>query len=146
MLWGAVQGIVVVFERLCANMLCKIPRAIRIAATFLTTNFLWVLFRADSFENAAAVYRAMLNFRNPGFSAVTSLASDGTVTLPAVLSGIYIFSLLAALLAVVFSGKERIERTDTKGLSLKQAMAAAFCCALTLLCIGRESVFIYFNF
>jgi len=144
--WGVVQGILVVLERLFQDLLQKIPRVLRIFATFLTTNFLWVLFRADSFESAGRMYRAMVRFGNPGVSQITALASDGTVTFPAMINGLLIFSLLGILLMVVFSGKEYIERTSCDSLTRRQAVLSTVFFALSLLCIGRESVFIYFNF
>jgi len=146
LVWGAVQGIIVILERLCKDMLQRIPHTIRISATFLTTNFLWVLFRADSFKSAGKVYKAMLNFRDFGFSNITALAQDGIVTFPAIIYGTCIFVLLGALFAVVFRGIERIKCYPENGRSVKQAMIAAVCFALSLLCMGRESVFIYFNF
>lgn len=146
LVWGIVQGVIVVFERLCKDALQKIPSGIRIAATFLTTNFLWVLFRADSFEIAGKVYRAMFNFRDLGYSDITALAQDGTITFPAIMNCAYLFLLMGILLAVVFRGKEKIERNQGKGLSRNQALTAAVCFVLALLCMGRESVFIYFNF
>ena len=146
LVWGVVQGMIVVLERLGKDLLQKIPRAIRIAGTFLTTNFLWVLFRADSFESAARVYRSMFRFGDLRISDFTALGQDGTVTFPAIVYGAGIFLLIGILLAVVFQGAERIRRPSGEGLSGKQALIAAACFAMALLCMGRESVFIYFNF
>ena len=104
------------------------------------------LFRADSFASAEKVYRAMFNFRDLGYSDITALAQDGTITFPEIMNCAYLFLLMGILLAVVFRGKEKIERNQGKGLSRNQALTAAVCFVLALLCMGRESVFIYFNF
>lgn len=146
LVWGTIQGIIVVFERIFQNALERIPRGLRVAGTFLTTNFLWVLFRADSFSGALRVYRAMFNFRNLGYSDISALVQDGTVAFPTAMNCGIIFLLLGLLLAVVFRGAERIDRSALEGLSRKHALAAAVFFVLALLCMGRESVFIYFNF
>ena len=144
--WGILQGIIVVFERLCKDVLRRIPRAIRVACTFLTTNFLWVLFRADSFEEAQGIYKAMLNFGNLDFSTISVLVQDGTVSFPTILNCAVVFLLLGVLLMVIFRSVERIDRNQKAGFSGIQAVLAAVCVVLSLLCMGRESVFIYFNF
>lgn len=144
--WGVLQGIIVVFERVFQDALQRIPCAIRVVCTFLTTNFLWVLFRANSFERALRVYKAMFNFRDLGYSNIPALVQDGIVTFPAILSCAFVFLLLGTLLTVVFCGAEWIERKQQNDLTRNQALFAAFCFALSLLCMGRESVFIYFNF
>ena len=144
--WGMLQGLVVVFERLFKDVLQRIPHIIRVACTFLTTNFLWVLFRANSFEGALRIYKAMFNFQNLGYSNISTLTQDGTVAFPTILNCVYIFLLIGVLFAVVFRGAERIGREQQDGLSGRQALFAAVCFALSLLCMGRESVFIYFNF
>lgn len=144
--WGAVQGVIVVLERLSRGLLERIPKAVRIAITFLTTNFLWVLFRAESFENAANIYRAMFNFRSIGCSDLTALAQDGIVTFPAIINCAGIFLFLGVTLTVVFLGKERVNLRDKETMTGSHLLVAAVCALLAVLCMGRESVFIYYNF
>lgn len=146
LVWGAVQGLIVVLERLGKRVLEQIPKAVRIAGTFLTTNFLWVLFRAESFENAADIYRAMFNFRSIGYSNLTALAQDGIVTFPAVINCSFIFLILGALLTVVFLGKERVTLREKETMTVSRLLIAAVFMLLAVLCMGRESVFIYYNF
>ena len=146
LVWGAIQGVIVVIERLCRDWLNKIPKALRIMATFLTTNFLWVLFRAESFENAANVYRAMFNYRDIGYDNLTALALDGIVTFPAIMNCAYIFLLLGAALTVVFQGKERVSLGEKEAMTKSRLLIAVACVVLSVLCMGRESVFIYYNF
>lgn len=88
-LWGMLHGAFVVVERILKKQLMKIPHAIRVCATFLIVNTLWVLFRADSFENALTVYKGMLNFGNIGISTVAQL-SRGTVGYPPIIHLIFI--------------------------------------------------------
>ncbi len=145
-IWGAAHGVLVVFERLTQNTLCRIPRTIRVVSTFLTTNFLWVLFRADSFENARSIYHAMFNFRNPGFADLTMLAQDGIVSFPAAFNCMWIVLLLFGLSALVFHGKEKIRISRGHSLARAHLLTAVICFVVSTLCIGRESVFIYYNF
>lgn len=146
LVWGIVQGIIVVFERLFRESLKRVPHILRVTVTFLTTNFLWVLFRADSFESAGRIYKAMFNFADLGYANLTALAQDGTVTFPAIINCGYIFLLLGGLMAVILSGRERVTAKNTRQLSGCHAIVAVICVVLSLLCMGRESVFIYYNF
>ena len=146
LVWGIAQGIIVIVERLCRNGLEKIPRWVRIAGTFLTTNFLWVLFRAESFEAASVIYRGMFDFENPGMNSLSLMMMDGTVAFPMLVNCACVFMVLAGLLTVVFSGREKIRLQKDQLLTRGQAWLAAACFVLALMCMGRESVFIYYNF
>ena len=146
LVWGIAQGVIVIMERLCKDLLEKIPRWIRIACTFLTTNFLWVLFRAESFERATIVYRGMFDFSYQGYESLNQMMMDGTVAFPMPVNCAYVFVLLVGLLTLVFTGREKIRVQKDQLLTRGHAWRAAVCFVLALMCMGRESVFIYYNF
>ncbi|MBQ8228742.1 MAG: MBOAT family protein [Clostridia bacterium] len=145
-LWGGLNGLCIVFEKIFSKLLAKIPKPIKIAVTFLITNALWVLFRAESFDRALAVYKAMVNVSNLGISAVADIAADGIMGLPAPIALAYVFILIVGLLVTVFFSKNVIERAEKFKLTTLNSVIVAVLFAVSVLFISRESVFIYFNF
>lgn len=145
-LWGGINGLCIVFEKIFDKVLVKIPKWIKIAVTFLITNILWVLFRAESFEQAVAVYKAMVNVRNIGLNSVAALANDGTMGLPTVVALAYVLVFIVGLLLVVFLSKNVIEKADTFKPTVKNAIVVSILFAISVIFVSRESVFIYFNF
>lgn len=145
-LWGVLHGVLVALERVFQKHIQKIPDAIRVAVTFLMTNALWVLFRAESFQEAFAVYRGMLNIRNVGLLQLQKLAEDSLINFPGIVDMIYVPGILVLLFLLVFKGKSSMERKENFTISRKTALEASFCLIFALICISRGSVFIYFNF
>ena len=144
--WGALHGIIVVLERLLKNVLVKIPKGIRIACTFLIVNFLWVLFRATSFDQALSIYKGMFNFSNLGLSGLQKLTLDGIVDFPSPVAILYVLGILLLLLCVVFFTKNSQQRTAEFKLSNKTMFATAMLFIISVIHLSRLSTFIYFNF
>lgn len=63
-IWGAYQGLWLVVERLAGKrpVYKRLPRAIRIAVTFVLVMIGWVFFRAESLPGALAYLGAMVGF------------------------------------------------------------------------------------
>lgn len=145
-LWGTLHGVLVVIERIFKRGLEKIPHGLRIAATFLCINGLWVLFRAASFDNAMMVFKGMFDFRNIGFKGLSTLASDGIVGLPASMWIAYTVLVLLALLIIVFRGKNSVELTTEFRLNNKTIAVVVLLFAISVVHLSRLSTFVYFNF
>ena len=145
-LWGLLHGLFNALERVFAKPLSRVPHWVRVGCTFLIVNALWVLFRAESFQSAATVYRGMADVSNLAFAQVGTLAVDGFVGVPNLLNAIYVVGILAALAVVCFRCKNSCQMLEefTCRKSALWATAILFCIALVHL--SRESVFIYFNF
>ncbi len=147
-LWGVFHGVFRVVEKLLGEeRMEKIPCVLRVLGTFLIVNGLWVLFRAENFGQALEIYKGMLSFGNVCFSQLeTVVGVDGGVNLPAIIDYGYILSLISALLYVVFCRKNSVYQLEKFTASKKTLVAAAVMFTISLLCLSRESVFIYFNF
>lgn len=145
-LWGALHGLILVFERVFAKLLRHVPKLLRICGSFLAVNFLWVLFRAESFEQAKAIYFGMFSFDNIGFSQLAAIAFDGVINFPAIVDYAYIFALLGAAMFTVFFCPNSAKLLESFKPSKARLMAAVLMFCISLLCMTRESVFIYFNF
>ena len=146
-LWGALHGCFAVAERLLGTHLERVPVLLRRIGTFLVVNLLWVLFRAESFAQAVGLYRGMLRFSRPDLWQLHAVVGNaGGLSFPPAVDCVYVFGLLAVLLGVVWTAvnsAERLKRFVPSGRTLAAA-AALFTAAL--LCLSRESIFIYFNF
>lgn len=144
--WGALHGIIVVLERLLKDVLVKIPKAIRIAGTFLIVNFLWVLFRATSFDQALNIYKGMFNFSNLGFTQIQQLTLDGIVKFPTSIAIAYVLGILLLLSVVVFFTKNTQQRLKEYRPTAGNLVVTVFLFVVSVIHLSRLSTFIYFNF
>lgn len=145
-LWGLLHGLVNALERVFAKPLSHIPHWVRVGCTFLIVNALWVLFRAESFESAAVVYRGMVNFGNLNLLQVGYLAVDGFVGVPLAMNTAYVLAALAALTLVCFRAKNSCRMLEDFTWRKGTMWATAILFSIALVHLSRESVFIYFNF
>lgn len=145
-LWGALHGFFVAGEKLLSDRLDRVPRALRVALTFLLVNFLWVLFRAESFSQASMIYSAMFNIGNINLSQISALVLDNAFDFPTIVDIAYLFGLLAVLLVVVLRCKNSKEMLEDFYCNSKSLAFTVFLCCFSVLHLSRESIFIYFNF
>ena len=146
-LWGALHGALAVAERVAGDRLKAIPKPIRVLLTFLTVNALWVLFRAENFSQALEVYRGMLAFGSIGLSQLdTVVGAAAYLNFPLIIKMIYLLTLLAVLLILVFRCRNSSEMLRFFTVSGKTLWTAIALFSAAMLCLTRESVFIYFNF
>ncbi len=145
-LWGALHGLIAALERICEPLLRRIPRPVRIACTFLAVNFLWVLFRAESFSQAMDIYRGMLDFGNIALAQLQTLAFDGNVNYPGIFDYALVLGSLLITGIMAFCSKNTNQRMEGFAPTLGRLILAALMLAVSMLCMTRESIFIYFNF
>ncbi len=146
-LWGALHGTFAVAERIAGERLKAIPGAIRVLVTFLIVNALWVLFRAEGVQQAVEVYKGMLSFGNIGIAQLdTVVGRSAFLNFPLIIDCVYIFGLVSALFVVVFRFKNSADLLGRFTVNTKTLLTASLFFSTALLCMTRESVFIYFNF
>ncbi len=145
-LWGTLHGLFVVSERLLKNILSRIPTYIRTAFTFIIVNFLWVLFRAESFSQAAKIYKGMFNFSKFDIGSLDTIALDGIINFPAIIDIVAVLGTMLVLLFVVFKCKNSTKMMENFSLNMSSSVITAMGFVISLLFISRGSVFIYFNF
>ncbi len=145
-LWGLLHGLVNALERVFAKPLSHVPHWVRVGCTFLIVNALWVLFRAESFESAAVVYRGMVDLGNLNLLQVGYLAVDGFVGVPLAMNTAYVLAALAALTLVCFRAKNSCRMLEGFTWRKVTMWATAILFSIALVHLSRESVFIYFNF
>ena len=136
-----------VIERLLGKRREAIPKALRIFATFMVVNALWVLFRADGVSQTIEIYKGMAAFHNLGLAQLPSVVGQiASINFPTILDLAYIGCLTAVLLFVVFKCQNSAARLNRFTVSKKTLITASVLFSVAFLCLSRESVFIYFNF
>ena len=138
--WGALHGALVVCERLLKEKLEKIPHRVRVAATFLILNLLFVIFRSENFGMAAEVYKGMFNFGN-----LSGLQELVRATSSFVESAINL-ALVAVFIPVMMKLNCVSPKAEDFRPSRRTMVQAVAFFSIAFLCLSRESVFIYFNF
>jgi hypothetical protein len=112
----------------------------------LTVNFLWVLFRATSFEQAVRVYKGMFNFSDISLYKLQMLTMDGIVQLPSAIAVLYVLAILFLLCFLVFFTKNVQQTTAEFKLSKKNLLVTVLLFVISVIHLSRLSTFIYFNF
>lgn len=153
-LWGTLHGVFVTLERILGLNRPKegapplpLVKALRVFVTFLIVNALWVLFRAESFAQAAEVYKGMIAIGNLGLSQLNTVVGQAAhINLPTPIDCAHIIGLESILLFVVFACPNSAAFLKRFTASPKTLAASLFLFVVAFLCLTRQSVFIYFNF
>ena len=114
--------------------------------TCLSVNALWVLFRAESFSQAMTIYKGMVDFNHVNPAALNTLFYDGVISFPSIANYAFVTGTLATLLGVVFFGTNSSDLLQKFNRSKYAVLVSALLFCISILCLGRNSVFIYFNF
>lgn len=154
-LWGLINGILSVFDRIFDKFRSRLMETVRWLSTFLTVSVLWLLFRSDSVTQWKNILVKMCTFRN-------TVVSDGLIQVFNLPESMFIFNVLhlnlfnanirglGMLLFMVSSFllclvPENNYRNLSKNHVLYMIVAAA-AFIWGFLCLGSESVFVYYNF
>ena len=144
--WGGVHGLITVMERVFERSFNRIPHNIRVITTFISVNILWVLFRADNFENAISMYRGMINVNNIGLLDLKEIIYDGFFHFPTIISVVYIFCILTVLIFIVIKYSPSHIMLNNYKPTYKSLLLTLVLFCISLIFVSRDSVFIYFNF
>ncbi len=160
--WGALHGAALVFHRMIAEPIKKVPKWITRLCTFLFVNLAWVFFRAEGFRQAKTV---LLQLLRGGFGGKTggiwdrllpaffgSSTDQLLVNFPELADGYAFFVSLTALVAIVliliytFVGRSTHEIVAEGKAKSGTGILYGLLFAVTLLALMKVSTFLYFNF
>ena len=135
-LWGLLHGAGVVINRIFADIGRRIPAWIKWPVNFLILNVLWLLFRADGIKQWLSLLRKLCFLEGAGGVSPDLYAPVGS---PA---ACLICSALALALCTLLPSRipDRYRR------SVPAVIGSAALLFLSIFSLGRESVFLYFNF
>lgn len=144
-IWGLLNGIIMVIERLTG--LSKRKSKIQTFVTFFIVNFLWVFFRAPGLESAFAMLASMFDFDNLNFGGIGSLGMDGIIGFPSIIWTAYIFMLLLISVLVVFVARKNSTEVYSNIKKMKSSLIfIPLLFVMAFVCLNRGAVFLYQNF
>lgn len=141
-LWGVLHGLFLVFERMgLTKFYARIPVFINILFVFFIINFAWILFRADTFQQALSFYSHLFDF---SFGTVMFRMDEKRI----------LFFCFAFVLIWIWQNKnfarfqERILQTSTGDyLVIKSLLILVlFFVSLVFVVASDYNPFIYFRF
>lgn len=139
-IWGAVNGVLVIISNLISLYGVKIPRAVGACFTFVTMMLVRVLFDAERMTDALLVYRKL--FTNFDISSL-ALTLKSNVPLIAVIC-------ISALICFFTKNSNDIcggaDKNDKPEMKLRHIILAAALLVLSLVNMSSVSTFLYFSF
>jgi alginate O-acetyltransferase complex protein AlgI len=133
--WGGLHGLALVVQRAWDRTGIVLPRAIGWVLTMLVVFFAWVMFRAESFASAWALWAGMLGAGEGGLGFALELPEN-----------LWLIALGAAVV-LVLPTSQRIALERLRPSRLTAAATGAVALYVTLLVGGGRAVeFIYFQF
>ena len=156
-LWGVLHGALSVASRSLSKYTDKLPRIVRVALTFTLVNFLWVLFRAPTLEQAVLFFKRIFSF-DLGCVSADMLGAFDLPELAFLLTRLFRFNVTLkypVLLMLVFFALSLFiiffvptAREQTRGFN-PTIIRLSVMCVLLCWCIcslSGVSAFLYFNF
>lgn len=147
-LWGGIHGIFMVVEKLADKWIAKVPIVIRRIITFLIVNWLWVLFRAKSMNQALKVYKGMLS--DPQNSSIIGslsvLSNDGIIPFPDTIWALYLMLIIILLFLLIVKRKNSNVMYGEFTPNYKTMSFAVILFVISVVHLSRLSSFVYVNF
>jgi alginate O-acetyltransferase complex protein AlgI len=140
-LWGLLHGIAIVIHRTWCNKGYSMNKFIGWILTFNLVNILWVFFRATTFNDAIKIITSMFNFKTM-FLMLSAQFRTSTVTLFG--NPVTALFLLIAM-GIAFLLPNPYEKKDFKP-TLLTIIKTAVLLGLSIMFLGENSAFLYFNF
>lgn len=158
LLWGLLHGFLSVSERIFEKQLNRLSEGTRWLGTFITTNFLMLLFASDSIGHWVLMIRKMLSFQSAPLSddlirafstAETNVLHESVHTLlfgpyypeP---SGLWVLLfLIAAFIMCLVPENAYRHRNTFRPLG---TVSTSLIFVWALMCLGAETSFVYFGF
>jgi D-alanyl-lipoteichoic acid acyltransferase DltB (MBOAT superfamily) len=157
LLWGALHGIVMVFEKMVNIASVRLPKWFKRGLTFLLVTFGWSLFRADCVSQALSLWQQLIwggfgPLHRPivdAFQDLTEISVLYRLGLGGIMSSspgmaVSLFTFLALLGCFVL--KNTREKTARFTLSNKKLLTVIFLMFWSILSLSEISEFLYFNF
>jgi len=156
-LWGALNGILMVFERVVPVKNWKLPGLLKQAVTFVIATFAWSIFRVDSLSQVWQLWNRL--FRG-GFGNIYKPITEGFMDLieinvlrragvGSLLGGntwILLVVFIIVLLLACFFMKNTQEKVEGMRLSMGKMTVTAVLMIWSIMSLAEISEFIYFNF
>ena len=158
-LWGALHGICSVLERTrpVKKLLPLIPKAVRVAVTFLLVTFAWSLFRADSIAQAKELWHQLFHAGWGGIYAPLAEAFNDMTEMKLLYRlgfdgvmdqypGVFVVLFTLVVLAACFFMRNTQEKTEHMHLTNGRILVTVGLMVWSILSMSGVSAFLYVNF
>lgn len=148
-IWGGIHGVAICINHLWRKLNISLPRFITWLLTFNVVNLAWIFFRADSFDQAFNIIKAMTDvssFCYPYSKAVAKLFPNISFSHNFLFtSNDVLWIVLFLLCSIVYlSTEDWMEKCfDSK---VSTAMILAICFVYAVSQLNKMSAFLYFQF
>jgi alginate O-acetyltransferase complex protein AlgI len=138
-IWGAIHGALLAFERLCgrATLYARMPVPVRVGTTFALVLIAWVFFRADDLPHALRYLTDMAGLGEP---------QPGHTLLAGIVYTPYYIGTFALAALIVWSAPQTWEWTMSLNARKVAAVATLLALSIAALTTQAYNPFIYFIF
>ena len=156
-LWGVLNGVANVLDKICVKWTCKIPKIIRMLLTFIFCTFAWSLFRASSIGEAkqlwtdlvcegwGPIYQPILDQFN-GLVEVEALYRLGFESINILCPGILLAAFVLLAMGACFFMRNTQEKVADIHYNNRTILVIATLFIWSVLSLSEVSEFLYFNF
>ena len=144
--WGILHGIFICINHLWRKTKIELPKFLCWLLTFNAVNIAWVFFRANSFESAMNIVKAMFDVNklvvpySSGLGKYIEAFRDGTKLI--ISTGDMFIILLLLGVSVALFDKNRIEKTNLYLCAIFFSVVFLY----AFLSMGKITEFLYFQF
>ncbi len=160
--WGALHGLFMIFERIFKNKIVKIHPALSWLITFIFINITWIFFRSENLDTAISLIKQILKFNFTPLSN-TMMATFNFDIINFILPrfshfgsfigriGNYlslnygVYTIIIVTIGMLFF-KNTNEKIDKFKFSYKNAIFNSILLFLSIISFAGISTFLYFNF
>ncbi len=157
LVWGALHGLCMVFERVTGYEKWKLPHALKVAWTFVLTTFAWSIFRAESLTQAGQLWNRLFTGEIGRISEqITSVFNDAMeirilvrMKLLPFLSehpGVPAVVMTVVLLIVCFFMKNTAQKTEQMKWNTWKMLVTAGLLFWSVMSLADITQFLYVNF
>lgn len=150
-LWGGIQGVLIIIDRVLEKIETHTPKIIRWLFTFGFINISFLLFRSDSVEQWVQIMKKILSFAelhiSDGLIAAFSFPERELIkdifhirNLAEGIRGFWTYLFVPVLGLICFIPENNYNRR--KQLTVSSVILAS----IAFVCLGNESMFVYLNF
>ncbi len=152
-IWGIMHGVMMIIERLFKNKIDNINVILRWLVTFTFINVSWIVFRANSIDDAILFIKQILYFN---FTPLNMVYGFEFAILPFIFNhigkiGIYLMKtypiyIIISTIVIVLYCKNTNERIDTFKPNFISIIVSSLLLFLSIWSLNGVSTFLYFNF
>lgn len=154
--WGMINGICVVIERLdkekfhkknYQTKVCTRTKSIsQVFLTFILINFMWIFFRAANFNEVVKIFSNLFTTSLSSRSVLEFIVDDGIINFPFIIDIIYLLIYLLIGFIIIWISPNSIEIVEKNKKTIATAIIYSLLFILNIIFMTKVSPFIYFNF